>query len=58
MYLSELKNITITNSDINYLIDIFSTQKETFEKTYFDDVADNVDERKSREEYLEIDSKP
>lgn len=50
MYLSELKNITITNSDINYLIDIFSTQKETFEKTYFDDVADNVDESKSRAE--------
>lgn len=50
MYLSELKNITITNPDINYLIDIFSAQKETFEKTYFDDVADNVDEVKSRAE--------
>lgn len=50
MYLSELKNITITNEDINYLIDIFSAQKETFERTYFDDVAENVDEANSRAE--------
>ena len=50
MYLSELKNITITNEDINYLIDIFSAQKDTFERTYFDDVAENVDEANSRAE--------
>ncbi len=50
MYLSELNKITITNEDINYLIDIFSAQKETFERTYFDDVVDNLDEANSRAE--------
>lgn len=50
MYLSELNKITITNEDINYLIDIFSAQKETFERTYFDDVVDNLDEVSSRAE--------
>lgn len=50
MYLDELKDITITNEDINYLIDIFTAQKETFESTYFNDVAENIDEAKSRAE--------
>ena len=50
MYMDELKNITISNEDINYLLDIFKAQRETFEKTYFDDVVDNLDEVKSRAE--------
>jgi DNA-binding transcriptional regulator GbsR (MarR family) len=49
-YMTELNNITITDPDINYLLDIFKAQRETFERTYFDDVADNIDQTNSREE--------
>ena len=48
--MDELKKITISNEDINYLLDIFKAQRETFERTYFDDVADNIDEAGSRAE--------
>ena len=48
MYMDELKKIKITNSDINYLLDIFNTQRETFESVYFDDVTENIDEADSR----------
>jgi hypothetical protein len=48
MYMDELKKIKITNSDINYLLDIFNTQRETFESVYFDDVSENIDEADSR----------
>jgi len=48
MYMDELKKIKITNEDINYLLDIFNTQRETFESVYFDDVAENIDEADSR----------
>lgn len=50
MYMDELKNITISNEDINYLLDIFKAQRETFERTYFDDAVENIDEVKSRAE--------
>jgi uncharacterized protein YozE (UPF0346 family) len=49
-YMTELNNITITDPDINYLLDIFKAQRETFERTYFDDVADNIDQTNSRAE--------
>jgi hypothetical protein len=49
-YMTELNNITITDPDINYLLDIFKAQRETFERTYFDDVADNIDQANSRAE--------
>jgi hypothetical protein len=48
MYMDELKKIKITNEDINYLLDIFNTQRETFESVYFDDVSENIDEADSR----------
>ena len=48
MYMDELKKIKITDPDINYLLDIFNTQRETFESVYFDDVAENIDEADSR----------
>jgi hypothetical protein len=48
MYMDELKKIKITNEDINYLLDIFNTQRETFESVYFDDVTENIDEADSR----------
>ena len=48
MYMDELKKIKITNEDINYLLDIFNTQRETFESVYFDDVSENIDETNSR----------
>jgi hypothetical protein len=48
--MTELSNITITDPDINYLLDIFKAQKETFERTYFDDAADNIDQTNSRAE--------
>ena len=48
MYMDELKKIKITNEDINYLLDIFNTQRETFESVYYDDVAENIDEADSR----------
>ena len=48
MYMDELKKIKITNEDINYLLDIFNTQRETFESVYFDDVTENLDEADSR----------
>lgn len=50
MYMDELNKITISNEDINYLLDIFKAQRETFERTYFDDVAENIDEAGSRAE--------
>jgi hypothetical protein len=48
MYMDELKKIKITNEDINYLLDIFNTQRETFESVYYDDVAENINEADSR----------
>ena len=48
MYMDELKKIKITNEDKNYLLDIFNTQRETFESVYFDDVSENIDEADSR----------
>jgi hypothetical protein len=48
MYMDELKKIKITDPDINYLLDIFNTQRETFESVYFDDVAENINEADSR----------
>jgi hypothetical protein len=48
MYMDELKKIKITDPDINYLLDIFNTQRETFESVYFDDVSENIDEADSR----------
>jgi len=48
MYMDELKKIKITNEDINYLLDIFNTQRETFESVYFDDASENIDEADSR----------
>ena len=50
MYMDELKKIKITDPDINYLLDIFNAQRDTFESVYFDDAAENIDEAKSRAE--------
>jgi hypothetical protein len=48
MYMDELKKIKITDPDINYLLDIFNTQRETFESVYYDDVTENINEADSR----------
>ena len=50
MYMDELKKIKITDPDINYLLDIFNAQRDTFESVYYDDAAENIDEAKSRAE--------
>jgi hypothetical protein len=50
LYMDELRNITIDNSDVNYLLEIIGDQRETFERVYFDDAVDNIDETQSRAE--------